>query len=515
MIELHYPYYRNLVNMLGYRPGTYLMPLKIPVTNMEWPGLCNPSVFLDWDVMRLVIRNVNYILHNSIDPYKCWSSWGPVHYLIPQWDSHLKTRNWLMVYSDGCKDHKLIDTSTLDKEPQWDFVGLEDVRLVRWDGKLLAIGVRRDDNTDGKGRMEVSEIDESGKELSRFKIEVPWESYCEKNWVPIIDMPWHFMRTSNPVCIVKINPNHIRDGLVEAEKVIEKDWYDISGVPGIYNAPWQGGTLFRGSSQVIPYKDDMHIALVHTCELYFNEMKRKVAKYLHHFVVWDKDWNIYKISPAFSFNDHHIEFSNGMAYKDGRFYIPFALQDNFSYMLEVSEKDMDEIINGTFNGSERVDFLPNGSEYMMIGNFNNSEQHALWCMNNGYLGEAYCRFWRLWELSGKYPVSPETQNRYLLGVMRSCGWGIRDNEVYNVISLLEERCCDNPEILAMIAQYFDNAGKLGLARTWLTRAMKVYDEDHIFIYITKDEFKKIKNNIEKNDFQLLPVNEYKQIERVL
>ena len=33
-----------------------------------------------------------------------------------------------------------IDTTKLDKEPLWDFVGLEDSRIFRWEGDLYISG---------------------------------------------------------------------------------------------------------------------------------------------------------------------------------------------------------------------------------------------------------------------------------------------------------------------------------------------------------------------------------------
>ena len=54
--------------------------------------------------------------------------------------------------------HK-IDTGVLDVKPLWDFVGLEDARLVKWDDKYYMCGVRRDTTTNGQGRMELSEIE--------------------------------------------------------------------------------------------------------------------------------------------------------------------------------------------------------------------------------------------------------------------------------------------------------------------------------------------------------------------
>ena len=52
----------------------------------------------------------------------------------------------------------------------WDFVGLEDARLVKWNETYYLCGVRRDTTTNGQGRMELSEIDikdDSVKELKR------------------------------------------------------------------------------------------------------------------------------------------------------------------------------------------------------------------------------------------------------------------------------------------------------------------------------------------------------------
>ena len=54
--------------------------------------------------------------------------------------------------------HK-IDTSKLDVTPIWKFIGLEDGRIVNWDDKYYAIGVRRDTTTNGQGRMEFSEFE--------------------------------------------------------------------------------------------------------------------------------------------------------------------------------------------------------------------------------------------------------------------------------------------------------------------------------------------------------------------
>ncbi len=89
------------------------------------------------------------------------------------------------------KRYDRIDTSSFPDKELWEFVGLEDARIVRWNGKLYICGVRRDLDTIGTGRMELSEIEitESGvKELKQYRIPAPNgdSSYCEKNWMPIL-----------------------------------------------------------------------------------------------------------------------------------------------------------------------------------------------------------------------------------------------------------------------------------------------------------------------------------------
>ena len=92
----------------------------------------------------------------------------------------LRTRN---AFTNSFEENQLefIDTSLLDQEPKWEFVGLEDARIVIWDGKTYLCGVRRDTTTNGEGRMELSEIVD-GKEVNRYRIEPPnGHTYCEKN----------------------------------------------------------------------------------------------------------------------------------------------------------------------------------------------------------------------------------------------------------------------------------------------------------------------------------------------
>jgi hypothetical protein len=220
-----------------------------------------------------------------------------------------------------------IDTSKFPDKELWEFVGLEDARIVRWDGKLYICGVRRDLDTIGTGRMELSEIeitDNGVKEVAQYRIPIPNHvadegSYCEKNWMPITDMPFHFVKWTNGTEVVKYD---IKTGLTE--QVLVTHWRDLGCID------------LRGGSQVIPF-GDYRFCLNHETYLFRSEQGRKDGTYRHRFVVWDKNWNIVKVSKQFAFLNGEIEFAVGMTAYKNDYLITFGFQDNAAYLLKVPQ----------------------------------------------------------------------------------------------------------------------------------------------------------------------------------
>ena len=76
---------------------------------------------------------------------KFQSRFGPLTYVHTEKELKLITENYIgELRFGGCK---LVDDSGIDHTPVWDFVGLEDGRLVNWDNKIYLTGVRRDVTT--------------------------------------------------------------------------------------------------------------------------------------------------------------------------------------------------------------------------------------------------------------------------------------------------------------------------------------------------------------------------------
>ena len=89
------------------------------------------------------------------------------------------------------------------------FIGLEDIRLFRWEGQLYYCGVRRDIKTNGEGRMELCKLEvtpDGVYETTRDRFEVDPHTPLEKNWMPILDMPFHFVRWCDPLQVMRVNP---------------------------------------------------------------------------------------------------------------------------------------------------------------------------------------------------------------------------------------------------------------------------------------------------------------------
>lgn len=314
--------------------GGMIRPLIIPSEQTNGSGLCNPSVFVDGEDILVNIRHVNYDMYHSEFNQKYPSWYGPLIYLHKEDDVNLRTQNFLAKLTPELDIEKVdkIDTSDLDIEPVWSFIGLEDGRLFRWDDKLYICGVRRDTTENGEGRMEFSEIEYTSdgvKEISRHRIEVPNSAdvYCEKNWMPILDKPFHFVKWTNPTKIVKVD-------------------LETSSSRIVYKASTQIPTErdFRGNTHVVEYKGN-YLALIHEVDFWHNENKRKDSQYHNRFILWDKDWNIIRASQRFKFMDNYIEFSCGLAKKGDDFLISFGAQDNTAYILRANQEFIEKFIN--------------------------------------------------------------------------------------------------------------------------------------------------------------------------
>jgi hypothetical protein len=313
--------------------GGKLAPLILPHSLTSGMGLMNPSIFIDDDGDILVnIRHVNYTLYHSEHDQRFFSPWGPLSYLHPEKDQRLVTTNYLCRLDKDLNiiNYTKVDYSALDVPPIWEFVGEEDCRITQWDGDYYLIGVRRDTTPNGQGRMEYSKIELdktnwTAKEVQRVRIPPPIDvnSYCEKNWAPILDMPYHFVKWSMPTEVVWANPNES-----ECKQVLTRS---TPSVP----------IDQRGGTNIVSW-GDYYIAFTHEVKLWRNYLNQKDSIYRHRMIVWDKEFNFVGLSNSFAFLDTPIEFCVGAAVRNGKLLLSFGVQDNAAFVLEVPKK----VVNG-------------------------------------------------------------------------------------------------------------------------------------------------------------------------
>lgn len=317
---------------VAFEKGGSIHPLIIDSKLTGGLGLMNPSIYNDNGKIIVNLRSVNYTFYHSEEklfqhPY------GPLTYVHPENDLHLRTWNYYLELNEKYEIQKYheIDTSQFPDKQLWEFVGLEDARIFRWNEKLYISGVRRDEDTVGTGRMELCEIvacRDSVKQISKVRIKPPLDpnSYCEKNWMPILDKPYHYIKWSNPTELVKVNPE-----TGESEQIFTGNQCPIDGYP-------------RGGSQVIAWKDG-YVAITHEVDLFKSEVGRKDAVYYHRVLFWDKDFNLQKWSKKFFIMGGHVEFCIGLTIHNDSMLMTFGFQDNAAYLLKFDESVLEEFLN--------------------------------------------------------------------------------------------------------------------------------------------------------------------------
>lgn len=321
--------------------GGSIHPLIIPAELTNGTGTFNPSIYNDNGNLLLNIRHCQVtIYHSEKGIYE--HEWGPLCYLNPENDITLTTTNFFCELNSDLtmkKIHK-VDFSKFNEPPKWEFIGLEDCRVFRWDGKLFICGVRRDTTTNGQGRMELCEVeltDGGVKEISRFRIPTPGSgtdvhagSYCEKNWMPVIDKPYHFVKWCNPVEVVEVDATN---------KICNTKFLGKKLLPFYKDQ--------RGGSQVIPYGNTGdHICITHEVDLFTSENGKKNAKYRHKVIRFNKDWEIESYSDSFAFMNAEIEFCAGLAEYGDDYLITFGVTDNAAYILRCPKHIIEKMING-------------------------------------------------------------------------------------------------------------------------------------------------------------------------
>jgi hypothetical protein len=165
------------------------------------------------------------------------------------------------------------------------------------------------------------------KEISRLRIPTPGanDSYCEKNWYPVLDKPFHFVKWTSPTEVVKASATEpYTEQVLHRETIIPPR--DL-----------------RGSSHLVPW-GNIYIAITHEVDLFKNYLGQKDAVYRHRLCAFDREFNMIGFSKAFSFLDANVEFTCGAAVHGDSLLISFGFQDNAAFILQTPKGVIEDLI---------------------------------------------------------------------------------------------------------------------------------------------------------------------------
>jgi hypothetical protein len=155
--------------------------------------------------------------------------------------------------------------------------------------------------------------------------------------VPILDRPYEFIKWSNPLEVVKVNPSGLPTQVAHRGRFLQNaSRYD-----------WRGG------SQVIRVPTEqwgeVYMYFVHETNLFFTEKNRKNATYLHRVILLDPNsFEIVAKSEPFNFADAKVEFCCGLAIDPtdpSKVLITFGFQDNTAFMLKIALTEVLSLCN--------------------------------------------------------------------------------------------------------------------------------------------------------------------------
>jgi hypothetical protein len=202
------------------------------------------------------------------------------------------------------------------------YYGLEDIRMYVYKERLKFIATSRNYSTENKNRMIIGEHspETNGYKLCRL-IEPPEDTWCEKNWIPIVT------KNGNEYFIYSWSDTEIRIG--EIDYFMNK--LNIVNTINI-NIPEFLGV--KGSTPFLEYNDNQMIGLVH-----FNE-DCLPRRYYHMLVVLDKETiEPVKYSKPFYFQHLGIEFCTGFKIQNDDYYFWISKWDREPVMIQLHTSD--------------------------------------------------------------------------------------------------------------------------------------------------------------------------------
>jgi len=250
------------------------------------------------------------------------------YYVILHPNRHIITRNMHAILDDHLSPISFQEMVGPSKEEFFSkedsIYGIEDIRLYELNGVLKFIATSRNHSPRSGNSMILGKYAfEEGKLIDCMVLEPPTETWCEKNWIPIVkheqvdDSTFrdveYFIYKWNPMQIGRLNDGKL---VIEQEYPITSPYFDH----------------VRGSSVFVDAGGGRLIGLVHFSEDFCPR------HYFHILVTLDKTtFRPLQYSDHFCFNSIGIEFCIGFTIQNDRYCFWITNKDREPEMIQVSK----------------------------------------------------------------------------------------------------------------------------------------------------------------------------------
>ena len=282
--------------------------------------ICNPSIITVDNGYILNIREVNYTFDIPNNRYIYDGVVITTNHLVK-----LNSFNNINEIKDN--DNTITLKDNIIHTYQSEVMGFEDMRLVYFNGFIYGLTSRMT-QTSCLNEMVLCRINSNNEIDTVLRLKGYADDQCQKNWLPFVhNNKLLLLYSSDPVVILEPDMSTgICSYIKNTDQVVNQ-----------FN-----GTLFRGGSQLLKYKDGF-LYIIH--EVIFKSNRRY---YFNRFVYLDNHFNIKELSPLFYFMDKTIEFVSGMAYdlNNQNVLITFGYEDkNKACIGRISIIDIESILN--------------------------------------------------------------------------------------------------------------------------------------------------------------------------
>lgn len=208
--------------------------------------------------------------------------------------------------------------------------GLEDIRLFEYNGKLCFISTNVNYSPNGKNRMLIGEYNINKLSYENCRVlEPPTDTYCEKNWIPIVkNNELNFIYSWSPIQIGKLMNDNKTLEIIQTYEIIEPNFRKV-----------------RGSSIFIEDGNTL-LGIVHFSE----EMKPR--HYYHMLVRLEK--NTFKplsYSEPFCFQHYGVEFCIGFTILNNDYVFWVSKKDNDTVMVTIPREEI--LTNNNFTDNHK------------------------------------------------------------------------------------------------------------------------------------------------------------------